>query len=129
MGDLPPPGILRVEEAVPIDDPVALVGEEGEVRGPGSTLGDPVHHPPEIVRVVHRQGQNLRGLLQLPGKQFGQLHELLGAVRSPVAPVEDKDHIPPPTEIRKRDGVPLKRQEGEVRSRVPRLDPFDLGWR
>ena len=89
MGDLPPSGVGIVEEAVAVDDRVVRICKEGEAGNHTIVLGDTIHHALEIFRAIYRQGDNLGALFLLLRQQRFQLHELLGAVGSPVTPVED----------------------------------------
>lgn len=89
VGDLAASRVVGVEEPVPVDDLVIRVRKEGKPGGKPVLGRDLVHHPLQIFRTVHGKGENLGGLLLLFRQQRFQLHELLGAVGSPVTPVED----------------------------------------
>ena len=81
---------------------VAYVSEQNLVK---DETGDPVDHPLEIFRGVHRQGEDLCVHLLIFIQQSFQLHELLGAEGSPMAPIEDQDDSLIPLEIGKRQGI------------------------
>lgn len=105
MSYLSTPGVVGVEETITVDDLVPGIGEEWEARGL-AIFRDRIHHPLQIFRAIHREGDELGVLLLILGQQSFQLHELAGTVASPVSSVEDQDHVLDSPEGGEGKGVP-----------------------
>ena len=126
VSDLPATGIGIVEKAVSIDHPVSFVGQEGKTGSEIIVGGNPVHHAPQILRGIHREGEDLRSLFLFLGQQGFQLHELLGAVGSPVPPVEHEDHVLRASKTRKGEGIASQRLEREIRRHGTNGHPLEI---
>jgi hypothetical protein len=61
-------------------------------------------------------------------EQTFQLAELLRAVGSPLAAVEDKDDALLTPKVGQRDLFPVQVFEREIRRRLTHLDPVEIGW-
>ena len=91
---------VRVKEAIAVDYAEAQVRQKWKVRGQTVLFRNPGDHFTEVRDAIRRDGQDLCILFLFIGQQAFQLHELTGAVASPMAPVEDEYDVFLASEIR-----------------------------
>jgi hypothetical protein len=90
-----------VEQPVAVNDAVVGVGEQRKIKA--GLAFEFFAQELRLVGRVNADGEDFDAVAALRGDERFQLPELSGAVRSPVAAVEDEDDRLAPAVVRERD--------------------------
>jgi hypothetical protein len=126
-GGMRPAFVVRVEDAVAVDDLVIFVFKQWEIEIARESLLELLHKFFRCVVTVDADREDLNLILFFRSQKFLQLTELLSAVGSPLASIKHQDNFLFIIDFRQCNSPPVHVLQREVRRDVPDFNPFQIG--
>jgi hypothetical protein len=107
-----------IQQTITVDNLVTGICEEEQMRHLAPLFGDFIDHLLKVFLRVICYSKNLSVVLESGIKKRFQLSKLSGTIRSPVATIENQDHILLSCKVRERNPRSIFALESEIRSRT-----------